>query len=124
MSPVLLAIALVLFVVLLAPAGRLRQSGWPAQAAAAYLAVMILLGLVVAELPGPARYVVPIMVLAYVTPFVAARMGFNRPRIPRQPTVTVERPEIKQVHGPSRDVPPDRPKSSADADEGRPSRNA
>ena len=85
---------------------------------------MILLGLVVAELPGPARYLVPIMVLAYITPFVAARMGLNRSRVTRQPTVTVERPEVKQVHGPSRDVPADRPKPSVDADEGRSSRTS
>jgi hypothetical protein len=122
LSPALLALALILFVVLLAPAGRLRRSGWPAQAAATYLVVMILLGLLVAELPGPARFLVPILVLAYLAPFVADRIGLDRWRSRRRAVVTVEHPEIKQVHGPARDVDTDRPTSSADVDDDRSSR--
>ena len=118
-SPALLTIVLVLFVVLLAPTGRLRRSGWSAQAAASYLVVMLVLGVLVAELPGPARFLVPILILAYLVPFVAPRIGFDRSRFQRPPVVTVEPPEIKQVHGPSRDAPPDRPTTSVDADEGR-----
>ncbi len=124
LSPALLALSLVLIIVLLAPAGRLRQSGWPARAAATYLIVMVALGLIVAELPGPARFLVPILVLAYITPFVAARLGFPRQRVAARPTVTVERPEVKQVHGPARDVPADRPAPTVDADQGRPSDEA
>ena len=122
LSPALLALALVLFVILLAPTGRLRRSGWPVQAAATYLVVMILLGLFVAELPGPARFLVPIMVLAYLTPFVAARLGVDRGAFLRRPAVTVERPEIKHVDGPSRDVPADPSASSVDVEDSRSSR--
>jgi hypothetical protein len=122
LSPALLALVLVLFVILLAPAGRLRRSGWPAGTASTYLVVMILLGVFAAEQPGPARFLVPILILAYLTPFVLARLGFDGPRIQRRPVVTVEPPEIKQVHGPARDVPPDRPRSSVDADDDRSSR--
>ena len=40
-----------------------------------------------------------------MTPYVAARLGFGRLRTQPGPTVVVERPVIKQVHGPARDVP-------------------
>jgi hypothetical protein len=122
LSPALLALALVLFVILLAPTGRLRRSGWPVEAASTYLVVMILLGILAAEQPAAGRFLLPILILAYLTPFVLARLGFDRPRIQRRPVVTVERPEIKQVHGPARDVPPDPPGSSVEADEDRSSR--
>ena len=107
LSPVVLALALVLFLVLLAPVGRLRRSGWSSRAAGGYLVAMLAFGLLAAELPSTARYVVPILVLAYLTPFVAARLGFERLRTAPGPTIVVERPAIKQVQGPARDIPPE-----------------
>jgi hypothetical protein len=106
-SPVLLALALVLVVLFLAPTDRLRRAGWPPRALGAYLISMLILGLLVAELPGPARFLVPILILGYLAPFVTARAGLDRLRTARRPGVSVERPVVKQVHGPSRDVPPD-----------------
>jgi len=41
---------------------------------------MIALGLFVAELRGPARYLIPILVLAYIAPFITARDGIRRMR--------------------------------------------
>jgi hypothetical protein len=105
-SPALLALALVLFVILLGPTDRLRRAGWPPRALGAYLVAMLLLGLLVAELPGPARYVVPVLVVGYLAPFVTARAGIDRLWRGRRPDVSVERPVVKQVHGPARDVPP------------------
>ncbi len=105
LSPALLALALVLFILLLAPVSRLRRSGWSPRAAGVYLGVMLLAGLLAAELPGIGRYLGPLLALAYVTPYVAARLGFGRLRTQPGPTVVVERPVIKQVHGPARDVP-------------------
>ncbi len=107
LSPVVLALALVLFLVLLAPVGRLRRSGWSSRAAGGYLVAMLAFGLLAAELPSTARYVVPILVLAYLTPFVAARLGFERLRTAPGPTIVVERPAIEQVQGPARDIPPE-----------------
>ena len=121
-SPALLALALVLFLVLLAPTDRLRRAGWPPRALGAYLLTMLLLGLLVAELPGPARFLVPILVLGYLAPFVAARVGLDRFRSPRQPTITVERPPIKHVEGPARDVPRPEAPVPSEAEEGQTSR--
>ncbi len=122
-SPALLALALVLFFVLLAPTDRLRRAGWPPRALGAYLVTMLLLGLFLAELPGPARFLVPILVLGYLAPFVAARVGLDRFRAARRPVVTIERPPIKHVEGPARDVPPpDAAAAPSEAEEGRTSR--
>jgi hypothetical protein len=107
-SPALLAIALVLFVVLLAPTRRLEQAGWPPRALGGYLIAMLALGLLVAEAPGTTRFLVPIIVLGYLAPFVALRVGGGRWRRPGRPAV-VERPPIKTVHGPARDVAPTAP---------------
>lgn len=106
LSPALLALALVLFVMLLAPVSRLRRSGWSPRAAGLYLAVMLVAGLLAVELPGIDRVLGPLLVLAYVTPYVAARLGIGRLRTQPGPTIVVERPVVKQVHGPARDVPP------------------
>ncbi len=108
-SPALLALSLVLFVLLLPPTDRLRRAGWPPRALGAYLIAMLLLGLLVAELPGPARFLVPILIVGYLAPFVTARAGIDRLRRARRPDVSVEPPIVKQVHGPSRDVPPHEP---------------
>jgi hypothetical protein len=104
-SPVLLAIALVLFVLLLAPTVRLQRAGWSPRALGGYLLGMFALSLLVAELPGPTRYLIPIIILGFLAPFVAARVGIERWRRPARPVV-VERPPIKTVHGPARDVSP------------------
>jgi hypothetical protein len=107
-SPALLAVALVLFVLLLAPTGRLQRAGWPPRALGGYLIGMFALGLLVAVLPGPTRFLVPIIVLGYLAPFVAIRAGMARWRRPGRPVV-VEPPPIKTVHGPARDVSPPGP---------------
>lgn len=115
LSPALLAIALVLFVLLLAPTGRLQRAGWSPRALGAYLIGMLALGLLVAELPGPTRFLVPIIVLGYLAPFVAIRAGIDRWRRPGR-RVVVEPPPIKTVHGPARDVsPPGRPEDRPSA---------
>ena len=106
-SPALLALALVLFLVLLAPTDRLRRAGWPPRALGAYLVAMLLLGLLVAELPGPARFLVPILVARLPRP-VRGRPGRPRP-VAEPPASRSSRSSgrpIKQVEGPARDVPP------------------
>ncbi len=105
LSPALLAIALALFVLLLAPTGRLQRAGWPPRGLGAYFVGMLALSLLVAELPGATRFLVPVIVLGYLAPFVALRAGMARWRRPGRPVV-VEPPPIKTVQGPARDVSP------------------
>ncbi len=106
-SPALLAIALVLFSLLLAPTRRLQVAGWSPRALGAYLLAMLLLGLSLAYLPISARFLAPILVVGYLAPFVTVRSGLDRLRRVRRSGVTVERPPIKVVSGPVRDLPSD-----------------
>jgi hypothetical protein len=112
-SPAILALAGLLFLLFLIPTRRLQLAGWPARALGSYLGGMLLLGLVAAELRGPTRFLVPILVIGYVAPFVTLRSGIERllgggrRRKGGGPNVRVERPPMRSVSGPARDVPPE-----------------
>ena len=62
------------------PTRRLFLAGWTPPALTTYFLAMLALGLFVAELRGPARYLIPILVLAYIAPFITARDGIGRIR--------------------------------------------
>ncbi len=117
-NPALLALVGLLFVLLLAPTRRLQLAGWSSRALATYLGSMLLLGFLVAELRGPARFLVPILVIGYLAPFVTLRSGLDRLRgrgtRDGGPDVRVERPPVKSVSGPARDVPSDDPEGPDD----------
>jgi hypothetical protein len=112
-SPAILALTGLLFLLFLIPTRRLQLAGWPARALGSYLGGMLLLGLVAAELRGPTRFLVPILVIGYVAPFVTLRSGIERllgggrRRKGGGPDVRVERPPMRSVSGPARDVPPE-----------------
>lgn len=127
-NPALLALVGLLFLLLLAPTRRLQLAGWPSRALATYVGSMLLLGLLVAELRGPARFLVPILVIGYLAPFVTLRSGLDRLRGRGWQggghDVHVERPPVKSVSGPARDVPSEEPGDRGDREgrEGRSSR--
>ena len=72
----LLAVAIGLLVMI--PTRRLFVAGFSSGVLTTYYAVTTGLGLLVAELRGPAKYLVPILVLAYVLPFIITRPGVSR----------------------------------------------
>jgi hypothetical protein len=83
----LLLLLLVAGLVALLPVWRLRVAGWPFRSLA--VAWLLYAGgiLAVVRLPGADRYLVPILVLAFLAPFVAgperlARVVKGRPRRP------------------------------------------
>lgn len=45
---------------------------------ATYFFVVLGMALLLAEIRGPARFLVPILVVAYLAPFVTARAGIDR----------------------------------------------
>jgi hypothetical protein len=112
-SPAILALTGLLFLLFLVPTRRLQLAGWPSRALGSYLGGMLVLGLVAAELRGPTRFLVPILVIGYVAPFVTFRSGLERllgggrRRKGTRPDVRVERPPVRTVSGPARDVPPE-----------------
>lgn len=105
LPPWLLALGLVLGLLVLLPARRLQLAGLSARAVGLYAVGLWLMGFLLAIRPVGARFLVPIVLLAYVTPFVAApeRLGRvlrrRRPRDPPPPMKNVTPPDDPPAAG-------------------------
>ncbi len=93
MSPVLLLLFLLAGLLALVPVWRLHVAGWPWRSLATAWLLYAAAIFVVVRIPGPARWLIPILVLAYVAPFVAGpeRLSrvLNARRAPRGVTIDV-----------------------------------
>jgi hypothetical protein len=69
---------MVLAALVLIPTRRLYLAGWRGPMLWAYFVILVGLGLLIAELRAPARFLVPLLVIAYLAPFVTARAGIDR----------------------------------------------
>ncbi|MEO7664100.1 MAG: hypothetical protein ABIV26_03175 [Candidatus Limnocylindrales bacterium] len=78
MSPVTIALAGFVAMLVLLPTRRLYLAGWRRDALAAYFGVVWALGIVVAVVPVPARFLLPVVLIAYLAPFVTLREGIDR----------------------------------------------
>jgi hypothetical protein len=108
-SPLVLVIAIVVAAVVLIPTRRLQLAGRSRDTLTTYFVSVWLLGVVVALEPAPTRFLVPILLVAYLAPFITVQAGIdrlfgNRPKPPVEP----ERPPIKNVTPPQ---PPDEPRA-------------
>jgi hypothetical protein len=104
MSPALLLAILVACLLALLPVWRLRHAGWPARwlfvAWLGYaLAILLLIGF-----PGPLRFLAPVLVLAYLAPFVAGPERLTRVlggrAAPERPVVDVTPRPLPPLPGP------------------------
>jgi hypothetical protein len=77
-GPEFLALGLVLVLLVLIPARRLQLAGFGARTIGAYAASLWLLGLVVAIRPGLLRILIPLLLVAYLAPFIASPDALNR----------------------------------------------
>lgn len=85
------------------PTRRLFLAGWTPPSLTAYFLILVALALLVAEVRGPARYLVPILVIAYIAPFVTARDGIARlrgrisgaPPVPRAPPDSADKKDSR-----------------------------
>ena len=112
--PWLLALGLVLGLLVLIPARRLQLAGLPARTIGILALTLWSLAMLVAIRPGAARILIPILLVAYLAPFVAApdRVG----RILRRGGPPPDgRPPMKNVTPPDAD----RPADSAPGDDSR-----
>lgn len=113
MSPVTLAIAGLVALLVLIPTRRLQLKGWSRDGLVAYFGAVWLLGVAVAAITVPARYLVPVLLVAYLAPFVTWRQGLDRargrPARPGPPPPT----RVRNV------TPPDPPDSSDPPDPDR-----
>ena len=71
-APALLAVGLALALIVLIPARRLHLAGFRSRSVALYAACLWALAFVLAIWPAATRFLVPILVVAYVAPFVVA----------------------------------------------------
>ena len=77
-APWLLTLGLVLALLVLLPARRLQHAGLSSRVIGAYAVGLWLFAMVVAIRPIAARFVIPILILAYLAPFVAAPERIGR----------------------------------------------
>jgi Zn-dependent protease with chaperone function len=101
-----LALVLVVGLLVLLPARRLQLAGLSGRTIGIYVVILWLAGLVMAVRPVGARFLIPIVLLAYIAPFVAAPEVVGRVLRrgrPRDPPADPPRPPMKNV------TPPDDP---------------
>ena len=109
-APALLAVGLILGLIILLPARRLQLAGFRGRAIGLYAACLWALAFFLAMRPVAARFLIPILLIAYLAPFVAgperlSRIVQRRPGRGGGPGATSEppKPPIKNV------TPPDQP---------------
>lgn len=78
MSPTTIALAGLIAVLVLVPTRRLQLAGWRRARLTAYFLSVWLLATLVAAMPGPARFLLPILIVAYLGPFVTLGDGLDR----------------------------------------------
>ena len=71
-APALVAVGLVLSLIVLLPAYRLQLAGLSSRSIGAYALCLWLLGFALAIRPGGTRFLIPILLIAYIAPFIAA----------------------------------------------------
>jgi hypothetical protein len=105
LEPFPIALGLVIALLVLLPARRLQLAGFRTRWIAAYAVVTWALGFFLALRPVAARFLVPILVLLYIAPFIAApeRMTQVARRIRSGGRDDPPRPPMKNV------TPPDPP---------------
>jgi hypothetical protein len=77
-APALLAVGLVLGLIILLPARRLQLAGFSGRATGAYAICVWALAFFLAARPVAARFLIPILLIAYLAPFVAAPERLSR----------------------------------------------
>ncbi len=111
MSPAILLVVLIAMLLAMLPVWRLRVAGWrPGVLFWAWVVYTVAI-LAVIRLPGAGRFLAPILVLAFVAPFVAGpeRLSrlFGRPTPPARPIIDVSPRPAPGLPEPPKDVTPD-----------------
>lgn len=77
-NPALLGVLLVLALLALLPARRLHLAGWSGRAILAYYLALLGLGILAVEIRAVGRLLVPVLIVAYLAPFVTVGDGLGR----------------------------------------------
>ncbi|HEX7471978.1 MAG TPA: hypothetical protein VF323_02765 [Candidatus Limnocylindrales bacterium] len=102
---ILVVVLIVAVVVVAFPVRRLRLDGYSGWAIVAYLTILGLIAVGVTEARTLARYLLPLLGLVYIVPFITLGSGFDRLLGRRRPVVRVT-PVATRAIEPPRDVTP------------------
>ena len=109
-APWLLALALGVGLLVLIPARRLQLSGVAGRTIGLYVLVLWVLAMTIAIRPVATRFLVPILLVAYLAPFIAGpdqvRRLLRRPPAGGPGGDGVDRPPMKDVTPPDPPVTP------------------
>lgn len=94
--PWLLALALVVGLVVLVPARRLQLAGFSSRTIGGYALVLWLFAMVIAISPGATRVLIPMLLVAYLAPFIAGPDAVRR-ILRRVPPAEPTPPPMKDV---------------------------
>ncbi len=113
-APALLVVGLVLGFLILIPARRLQLAGFAARTIGSYAVVLWGLAFLLAVRPAGTRFLVPILLVAYLAPFVVAPDRFarivRRGRVAGRPSGGTADTDLGDRPPPIRNVtPPDDP---------------
>jgi len=103
-APWLLALGLVLALIVLIPAKRLQLAGVSGRVTGAYAIALWLMGMLIAIRPVGIRVLLPILLIAYLAPFIAGPDRVARVLARRR----LDPPPVKNVTPPD-ERPPDEP---------------
>jgi len=103
-APWLLALGLLLALIVLIPAKRLQLAGVSGRVTGAYAIALWLLGMLIAIRPVGIRVLLPILLIAYLAPFIAGPDRVARVLARRR----LDPPPVKNVTPPD-ERPPDEP---------------
>ena len=98
-APWLLALGLVIALLVLIPAKRLQLAGLASRTIGLYALTLWVLAMVVAIAPTATRVVIPMLLVAYIAPFVVAPEAIGR-IARRGPPPDPPRPPVKNVTPP------------------------
>ena len=106
-APALLAVGLVIGLLVLLPARRLQVGGFDSRSIGFYALCLWALAFVLAIRPGATRFLIPILLIAYLAPFVVAPERLSRiVRRGRIDRGDPPKPPIKNVTPPDGPVEP------------------
>jgi hypothetical protein len=103
--PLLFFVLIVAAVLVAVPVRRLVLDGYPRWAILGYAALILVLALGVTEARPLARYLLPLLGLAYIAPFITFGSGLDRLLGRRRPVIHVT-PVATRAIEPPRDVTP------------------
>ena len=114
-APALLAVGLVIGLIILLPARRLQLAGFSGRATGFYAVCLWALAFFLAVRPVAARFLIPILLVAYLAPFVVApgrlsqivTRGRGRDGPPGADGDDPPKPPIKNVTPPDQPIEPE-----------------